>query len=332
MELGKYILLYYRKLSGRISEAEADALEEAAAVPESDRIGRQLSRIWEGSEHYGADFEPDLEAGLQRLRDRIDRARRKEARVRRLQRRRRLLAAAAALLLLVLAGWWGKDLLAPAPDLQIAGTAAGEKHRLELPDGTVVTLNEKSRVAYPASFRGEPSREVRLTGEAFFEVASDPGQPFIIHTSDLTVRVVGTAFNLRTYEEESFTEVEVVEGRVRMRAPDGQSQEIGQQERGLYFRGGAMEKTPAPNLNARAWQTGNLRFHDTPVPGVLQTLERHFRVRIALESPALIDCTFNGNFDEARLDNILQTLELVFAAEVTQPEAGVYRIRSGQCR
>jgi transmembrane sensor len=94
-------------------------------------------------------------------------------------------------------------------------TKPGSKTHIQLPDGSTVWLNASSDLTYGANF-GKELREVNLTGEAFFDVAKDPERPFIIHTSVVDVKVLGTAFNVRSYPNDANTETSVIRGRVEV--------------------------------------------------------------------------------------------------------------------
>ena len=90
----------------------------------------------------------------------------------------------------------------------------GEEYKLTLSDGTTVWLNSESQLTYPVAFNGN-NRELRLEGEAYFDVAKDQSKPFIVHTRQFDIRVTGTQFNVRTYldEPESAT---LTEGHIQL--------------------------------------------------------------------------------------------------------------------
>lgn len=98
-------------------------------------------------------------------------------------------------------------------------TAPRIKQRLVLSDGTIVTLNSGTSFKYPLSFTGK-NREVYLNGEAFFEVHKDREHPFIIHTNKMNVRVLGTAFNIKSYDNESRSETSLIHGSIEVTLND----------------------------------------------------------------------------------------------------------------
>jgi transmembrane sensor len=95
------------------------------------------------------------------------------------------------------------------------GTKKGSKSHIVLPDGTNVWLNADSKIIYPGNFQGE-TREVSLVGEAFFDVVKNVNKPFIIHTGTMDVKVLGTAFNVRSYPGEMTTEASLLRGLIEV--------------------------------------------------------------------------------------------------------------------
>ena len=96
----------------------------------------------------------------------------------------------------------------------------GKEFSLRLSDGTQVWLNSESSLVFPVRFGDEP-REVTVTGEAYFDVAHDEAHPFVVKTENLSVRVLGTAFNVRAHAADPLTEVVLERGSVRLQTPEG---------------------------------------------------------------------------------------------------------------
>lgn len=94
-------------------------------------------------------------------------------------------------------------------------TVKGARSTVKLPDGSTVWLNADSKISYPDNFNGR-TREIQLTGEAYFDIAKDKERPFIIHTNMIDVRVLGTAFNIRSYPEEKTTVTSLIRGMVEV--------------------------------------------------------------------------------------------------------------------
>ncbi|MFA6086550.1 FecR family protein [Mucilaginibacter sp.] len=129
---------------------------------------------------------------------------------------------AAGLILLVCASL-AKTFFVPAPDTAIVWqqkrTPKGVKLAITLSDGTKVFLNSKSQIKFPTAFNGKV-REVFLTGEAYFDVHKDHRHPFIIHTANMNVKVLGTAFDVKAYPEDAISETTLIRGSVEVTMAD----------------------------------------------------------------------------------------------------------------
>jgi ferric-dicitrate binding protein FerR (iron transport regulator) len=167
----------------------------------------------------------------------------------------------------------------------------GGEFRLELSDGSIVTLNAESRLVFPRRFTGD-ERRVRLEGEAFFEVTGDASRPFVVETGEMEVRVLGTSFNVSAYPDEATRHATLVAGSVEVHVP-GQSPialSPGEQARG---REGAWEKRAVDVQRYISWMTGKFSFKDTGLEEIARQLSRWYDVEIhfADERPRTIRFT-----------------------------------------
>ncbi|MCB9081392.1 MAG: FecR domain-containing protein [Lewinellaceae bacterium] len=279
-----------------------DTLKKSAGqLPEQRKAGDtpelQLQRLWEISGRYpaGKSWEPDVEANLQAFRKRISQE--KIIPRNKLNRRRWVSLSVAAAISVLVVFWAGQQGAFDAFLWQ--RMQAGETSQtLVLPDGSTVVLNANATIEYPRWFSQKPLREVRLRGEAFFEVAKDPARPFVVHAEPLEVKVLGTAFNVRTQAGNAGAQVNVKSGRVEvMHTGNGERTEITANEEVL------LEST-ADNLQihsrradiALAWQTGKLTFKGESTGEVLRELERYCGLQVTTSQPALLNCPVTGNF------------------------------------
>jgi transmembrane sensor len=134
-------------------------------------------------------------------------------------------AAAAAVILLFLLLSRPTENEGVKPINNTVSTKAGDKANITLPDGSKVWLNGDSKITYAEDFN-DRTREVHLSGEAFFEVAKDKTRPFIIHTRMINLKVLGTAFNVRSYDYEKETETALVHGSVEITLRNSPEQKI----------------------------------------------------------------------------------------------------------
>ena len=109
--------------------------------------------------------------------------------------------------------------------LSQVSTKPGSKTQIQLPDGSVVRLNSSSSLTYDKNF-GKNIREVNLSGEAFFDVTKDSSHPFIIHTNVIDIKVLGTAFNVRSYPNDANTETSLIRGKVEVTVKNRSNEKI----------------------------------------------------------------------------------------------------------
>lgn len=182
-----------------------------------------------------------------------------------------------------------------------------QSRKIKLPDGTLVHLRGNSRLAYQETFWGD-QRRVNLSGEGFFDVYPNKNQPFIITTTHGSVRVVGTCFNLRQYQDGMW--VAVSEGKVMLSNPAGKTISLVKNQLGQVFESGALSRENTEVVNYGSWQQGHpLYFNNMPLPAVCRQLERMYGVRIELPE-ALNNKRLTASSHYDTLPNILDKLAL----------------------
>lgn len=215
------------------------------------------------------------------------------------------------------------------PVLEIVETGAKEQKELTLPDGSVVLLNENSRLAYAKDF---VVREVNLTGEAFFEVTKQNGQSFEIKTNTTTTRVLGTSFNVRAYNETP-VEVAVVTGKVAVESIQKGSKEsvvLSPNELVTYDPvTKKMEKNKQATNNSVAWKTKELVFDNMVLGNVIETLERYFEVEIEGD-PKILNCHYTGTFKAPKLEEVFNTIAFTFPTDLEVKKVDEKYILIGQ--
>lgn len=172
----------------------------------------------------------------------------------------------------------------------------GGEYKLVLSDGTRVHVNAESRLSYPASFAGR-KREVHLTGEAFFEVAKDALHPFIVHTPNSTIEVMGTRFNVNTYEQDQ-TAVTLEEGSVKVYA----GKEEDKAEKPVSLSPGEQAIVQPASIHMQrvqvaeytSWANGIYEYTDTPLEVIVEQLSRWYDVDITFADPQLKKRRFAG--------------------------------------
>ena len=161
---------------------------------------------------------------------------------------------------------------------------AGGEHSLTLEDGTVVMVNSKSNLLFPTHFSGK-QRVVRLEGEAYFRVKTDPDRPFIVQLNDVNIEVTGTSFNVHAYPDENTVSVALVEGHVNI--SDGMKNTIASMTPGELFTyqtdSGTFSSERTDLTPLISWIDDIFVFRDEEIGNIIQTLSRWYNVSIQLD-------------------------------------------------
>lgn len=187
-------------------------------------------------------------------------------------------------------------------------TSYGEKRRLMFSDSTRVVLNSRTNIAYPDNF-GKNERRIRLSGEAYFDVNKDK-TPFIIETGRFDIQVLGTAFNVKVYDEDEIVSVAVNEGRVQVSMPEATLVLKQREKVTLNTRTGEIMKEIVRNDgHSSAWIEGWLCFDRTPIRDIARELERIYGCSIVLEEGEEFNNLISGEHDNCSLESVLQSIE-----------------------
>jgi transmembrane sensor len=170
---------------------------------------------------------------------------------------------------------------------------AGKDYKINLADGSEVWMNAATKLKFPLSFNGA-TREIYLDGEAYLKIAKDPTRPFIVHASGSTVQVLGTAFNINSYDSAA-VKVSLVSGLVRVKA-QGDSLQLQPGREALLQPGKLREQSFDADFTL-SWQKGIYIFSNSPLSEVLQVLPRWFGVQLRINDPNLARKRFTGIID-----------------------------------
>ncbi|MGH7238212.1 MAG: FecR family protein, partial [Candidatus Saccharimonadales bacterium] len=185
----------------------------------------------------------------------------------------------------------------------------GQKTQVALADGSKVWINEGSELRYPKVFTGK-TREVYLSGEAYFDIRHNAAQPFIIHTGKILTTVLGTAFNIKEDKQLHTVVVTVTRGKVSV--ANGKqalgiitpNQQISFNE--LNYR---HTKTDVDAQKAIVWQESYIHFNDITFAEAAAQLQQRFNVRISFANGRVKNCRFTGAaLKEEKLDKILKVI------------------------
>lgn len=215
-------------------------------------------------------------------------------------------------------------------------TRLGSKTRIQLPDGSIVWLNAGSKLVYDKDF-GKEERQVNLTGEGFFDVVKDSARPFIVRTSNLEVRVLGTIFNVKAYPEDKSSETSLIRGRlevsIKSRPLDkiilsSNEKLVVENKTGVAVDSVTAQKdfpmmslnqikhNPLDNsVNETQWIDNKLVFDNEAFSDIAVKMERWFGVEIEIIDSSLLNKRMTGKFEK---ENVEQALEgLAYASTVS---------------
>lgn len=172
--------------------------------------------------------------------------------------------------------------------------------KVTLPDGSIITLNKNASLHYAEAFA---SREVHLTGEAFFDVAKDSLRPFVIYTHEVTTTVLGTSFNIQATTNEVV--VSVATGKVKV--SDGtQTEMLKPYEKVTYHHQGFTKQTTT--LAELDWTDRALIFEDASLEEAARKIAKHFEVSVSFKNDALKKCLITGKFKNQSLETVLKVI------------------------
>jgi transmembrane sensor len=196
----------------------------------------------------------------------------------------------------------------------------GSRIKIDLPDGSTAWLNHGTILKYPQKF-GERSRELFITGEAYFNVKEDKGHPFILKTSDIDIHVLGTRFNVMAYEDDPEIVITLEEGELDLfySSRDQSSGKIACLEPGEHIvierYSKEVSKYSGKTDIYTAWKDGLLVFRDDPMDVIVKKLERWYNVEIEFADEELASYRFTATFTDETLRQVLHLLSVAVPME-----------------
>jgi len=189
----------------------------------------------------------------------------------------------------------------------------GTRSKFHLPDGTTVFLNSGSKLIFPLQFKGN-SRKVELIGEAFFEVVTNPDQPFIVKTGAINVKALGTAFNIQAYPSSKEISTTLVHGKVVLEMESGgvpkQLAELKPSERAVFDTDAvAVKISDEEDLDKFiGWKDGKLVFFNDPIDKVAEKIGNWYNVTIKINKNELKRFRFTATFTDEPIEQVLDLL------------------------
>ncbi|MBC8986514.1 DUF4974 domain-containing protein [Pedobacter sp. N36a] len=197
-------------------------------------------------------------------------------------------------------------------------TPRGGTYQVRLPDGSMVWLNAASSLTYRTALKEDGGiRRVRLTGEAYFEVAKDKEHPFVVSTDEQHVTVLGTHFNINSYRDEGSVKTTLFEGSVRVATisstgnPMRESTKILKPGMQAINSGNVIEIAPADADLAISWKNGEFAFKNESLEEIMKKVSRWYDVEVVFEDPKVKRKIFGGSISKfEKVSKVLGMLEL----------------------
>jgi transmembrane sensor len=203
--------------------------------------------------------------------------------------------------------------LSPRPDSFVTvRNPTGKIQLIHLPDSSRVWLNASTTLHYR-----NKGRQVKLEGEAYFEVSHDAGHPFMVEAGEIQATVLGTSFDIKAYQSQAATFISVISGKVRVTDSSRQLGIVTPSFHLQYDRQNKHAKVAAIDTNAvLAWKNGKLQFQGETLGSIARTLENWYGIKINFSDPQMLHCRYYMTFDNTiSLDRLL-----VLMAEITEME------------
>lgn len=305
----KYINnLLKRFVDGLYTRKDADdLLKHFHAGKYNTEISEAMDNVWE-------EMEEDEVSSLQHQQYREE-ARLLLSRIRKPEKRfsfipyLRYVAIVAVILSI---GWGGFRLIRSNQEKVLTYTEVhvknGEHKRIILPDGTSVTLNASSYLRYPREFITDV-RRIEMNGEAFFEVTRDEEKPFLIHTKDADVKVLGTSFNVKAFDMDEQLTVSVQTGKVQVDLPEAMMRLLPDEQFVMDKTKGEFQKRNEDARLSTVWIKGGLYFNRTPIRTVVNELVRMYNRTIEFAPGAEYDDYIYGEHDNKSLEAVLKSIQ-----------------------
>ena len=205
----------------------------------------------------------------------------------------------------------------------------GKQQRLLLSDGTFVYLNSGSKLKYPAVFGGN-NREVFLSGEGYFEVKEDSDKPFIVNTSDIAIQVLGTKFNVSSYEDENQCFAVLVEGSVKVIRNESvfvKNEYYLKPNEGFFLSAGD-EEGAIKSIDVdiyTSWKNGVFQFTKLPFGEVIHKVQKYYNRSVEIENDDYINTQISGKlYLNNDIELVIESLSRTVGADYVRNDDGIF--------
>ncbi|MEO0898582.1 MAG: FecR domain-containing protein [Bacteroidota bacterium] len=232
------------------------------------------------------------------------------------------IAVAAAIVVLAVSGFFMMNI--NLSGMEELSTTFGEVKLVNLPDGSILTLNGHSKARYASSWEETEIRELWLDGEGFFDVKSDSTQPFIVHTPYGDIKVLGTRFNALTRAK--VLKVTLLEGAVELTTKDEETVELKPGEQ-LSLSDGKLSQQTVDMEPVTAWKNNMMIFRDASIESIIEKLKWDFNWEIEVRDESILDRRVNAFIQENNPELLLQALAEIYDLSFEKKGEGKYLIK-----
>jgi transmembrane sensor len=196
----------------------------------------------------------------------------------------------------------------------------GQKSQIVLTDGTKVWLNSETKIKYPDNFN-KSNRDVYLEGEAFFEVTKNEHQPFVVHTSGIDVKVLGTKFNVKAYPDENEIETSLFEGKINLIQKISDMKYLEKEVspgHSLVFnkKQNNLTESRFPEEEICGWKNNQLIFKDDTFVNLVRKMERWYDVKVIYDEKLFSDRRLTVELYEGeRLEKLMEIISLTLSVD-----------------
>jgi ferric-dicitrate binding protein FerR (iron transport regulator) len=223
--------------------------------------------------------------------------------------------AGVAALLILIAGYFfmrtkdPMEFTAVVPSIIKVNNLTKKIQKLNLSDGSILWLSPQSVLEYPRKFSGS-RREVKMSGEIFFEISRDKDHPFIVSSGEVLTKVLGTSFRIQAHHDRA-TEVSVITGKVSVRLENKERSEvfIVANQKAVFMKDKNVLKTDRENTpSMKIWHKTAMNFDNHSVRTVIEKLNKTFLVNIRSSDDKLLDYVLTADFNNQNLPSILEMM------------------------
>lgn len=251
---------------------------------ENKKVYQDLLKIWQVTGSFPKRFSPNRPKAWKKVQQHIHSQKGKYYTYRRIGQ------IAAAIIVVFLSVWTGTQIDNRKQKSQYTEvfSPAGQKTRIVLPDRSIVLLNGNSRIRYSRNFNDE-NRRIALEGEGYFEVQKDLSRQFIVSTTELNVKVFGTSFNVKAYENDQTVEVGLTEGKIGIDRHDKEIVQLTAGQVATFDKNEQKLEEGSVDVNlVTAWTRQEMIFEEDSLEEIIKYMERWYGVDIQV-SPELLD-------------------------------------------